>query len=168
MRIIHCTQKLLKELNASVIEPDKIPDDSQGLSNWYANLIRIDRKKCLLFTNEKTLYSFLIPNVKKANLKNIVNEFLINLNFNLQYEGFSLEVISKIMQEYEEIGFAKTASRKVLGCMNELAFQYEVLIMGKEGLGNVKILELNHSINRTIMGAIQHHYPIRALKKVLQ
>jgi hypothetical protein len=164
MRIIHCTQKLLKELDVPVIQPDNTSSDSQGLGNWYANLIRIDRKKCLLFTNEKTMYSFLIPHVKKANLKNIVNEFMINLNFNLQYEGISHELINKVMQEYEEIGFAKTASRKVLGSMNELAFQYEVLIMGKEGLGNVKVLELNHSINRTIMGAIKYNYPIKALK----
>ena len=168
MRIIHCTQKLLKELDVPIIDPDKTPSDSQGLGNWYANLIKIDRKKCLLFTNEKTLYSFLIPHIKKATLKNIVNEFMITLNFNLQYEGFSLEVISKVMEDYEKIGFAKTASRKVLGSMNELAFQYEVLIMGKEGLGNVKILELNHTINRTIMGAIKYKYPIEALKKVLE
>jgi len=59
-----------------------------------------------------------------------------------------------------EIGFAKTASRKVLGSMNELTFMYEVLDMEKEGLGNVKILELNHSINRTIMGAIKYGRPI--------
>jgi len=114
------------------------------------------------------LYSFLIPHVKKANLKNIVDEFMINLSFNLQHEGFSLDVIAKVMSEYKDIGFAKTASRKVLGSMNELAFQYEVLIMGKEGLGNVKTLELNHTINRTIMGAIQYKHPIEALKKVLQ
>jgi len=168
MKIIHCTQKLLKELDVPIIEPDKTHLDYQGLGNWYANLIRIDRKKCLLFTNEKTLYSFLIPHVKKANLKNIVDEFMINLSFNLQYEWFSLEVISKVMQEYKEIGFAKTASRKVLGSMNELAFQYEVMIMGKEGLGNVKILELNHSVNRVILGAIKYARPINALKNVLQ
>jgi hypothetical protein len=168
MRIIHCTRKLLKELDVPIIEPDKTTLDSQCLGNWYANLIRIDRKKCLLFTNEKTLYSFLIPHIKKANLKNIVDEFMINLSFNLQYEGFSLDVIAKVMQEYEEIGFAKTASKKVLGSMNELAFQYEILIMEKEGLGNVKILEQNHSINRTILGAIKYGRPIEALKKVTQ
>ena len=168
MRIIHCTQKLLKELDVPIIETDKTPSDSQGLGNWYANLIRIDRKKCLLFTNEKTLYSFLIPDIKKANLKNFVNEFLTNLNFNLQYEGFSLDVINKVIQEYEKIGLAKTANRKILGTMNKLSFQYEVLIMGKEGLGNVKSLELNQTINRTFTRSIQHKYPIEAIKKVLQ
>src|SRR5208283_275683 len=109
MRIMHCTQKLLKEIGtATLVETSA---DTRGLGNWYVNILRIERKKCLLFTNEKTLYSFLIPNVKKSNIKNIVDEFLINMSFNLQAEGFDINVINKLMQEYHEIGFGKTASK---------------------------------------------------------
>ena len=86
----------------------------------------------------------------------------------MQYEGFGLEVINKVMQEYQEIGFAKTASKKILGAMNQLAFEYEVLVQGKEGLDNVKILELNRDINRTIMKGIKYLYPIEALKNLLR
>jgi hypothetical protein len=168
MRIIHCTKKLLKELDVPLIEPDNIPSPTEGLGNWYANLLRIDRRKCLLFTNEKSLYTFLIPKVLKANLKNIEQEFLINLSYNLQYEGFGLEVINKIMQEYQEIGFAKTSNRQVLGSMNELTFQYEILIEEKEGLENIRILELNKHINRTIMGAIKYKHPIEAFRNLLK
>jgi hypothetical protein len=167
MRTIHCTRKLLKELDVSLVEPDKIPQPTEGLGNWYANLLRIDRRKCLLFTNEKTLYTFLIPKVLKANLKNIEQEFLINLSYNLQSEGFGLEVINRAMQEYQEIAFAKTSNRQVLGSMNELTFQYEILIEEREGLENVRILELNKHINRTIMGALKYKYPIEVLKKLL-
>ena len=168
MRIIHCTQKLLKELDVSLVEPDRIPQPTEGLGNWYANLLRIDRRKCLLFTNEKSLYTFLIPKVLKANLKNIEQEFLIHLSYNLQNEGFGLEVINRVMQEYQEIGFAKTSNRQVLGSMNELTFQYEVLIEQTEGLENIGILELNKLINRTIMGALKYKHPIEALKNLLK
>lgn len=72
------------------------------------------------------------------------------------------------MQEYQLIGFAKTASKKVLGSMNQLAFEYEVLIEQKEGLENVKILEMNRDINRTILNGIKFLHPIDALKKLLQ
>ena len=168
MRIIHCTQKLLKELDVSLVEPDRIPQPTEGLGNWYANLLRIDRRKCLLFTNEKSMYTFLIPKVLKANLKNIEQEFLIHLSYNLQNEGFGLEVINRVMQEYQEIGFAKTSNRQVLGSMNELTFQYEVLIEQTEGLENIGILELNKLINRTIMGALKYKHPIEALKNLLK
>jgi hypothetical protein len=167
MRIIHCTQKLLKELDVPLVEPDEIRQPTEGLGNWYANLIGIDRRRCLLFTNEKTLYTFLIPKVLKDNLKNIEDEFLTHLTYNLQNEGFGLEVIS-IQQEYKEIGFAKTSNKRVLGSLNEFAFEYEFMIMRKEGLENVNILEINRQINRTIKVAIRYQRPIEVLKKVLQ
>ena len=168
MRIIHCTQKLLKEIgNPSLID---IPTDTGGLGNWYTNLIRINRRKCLLFTNEKTLYGFLIPNVKKANLKNIVNEFLVNLSYNLQAAGFGLDIINKVMQEYKEIGFAKTASKKVLGSMTQIAFEYAIRVQMKEGLGNIRILETNRCMNKTLRTMLEgkkYFYPIETLREVL-
>jgi len=167
MRIIHCTRKLLKELEAPLVEPDKITQPTEGLGNWYANLLRIDKRKCLLFTNEKSLYTFLIPKILKANLKSIEQEFLINLSYNLQYEGIELDVINRVMQECHEIGFAKTSNRQVLGSMHQLAFEYEVLVEQKEGLKNIRILELNKHINRTILGALKYKYPIEALKDLL-
>ncbi len=167
MRILHCTKKLFKELGVPLVEADEIPQPTEGLGNWYANLIGIDRRRCLLFTNEKTLYTFLIPKVLKGNLKNIENEFLTHLTYNLQNEGFGMEVAS-IQQEYKEIGFAKTSNKRVLGSLNEFAFEYEFLIMRKEGLENVKILEVNRQINRTIKVAIKYQRPIEVLKKVLQ
>ena len=167
MRIIHCTKKLLKELDVPLVEPDKILQPTEGLGNWCANLLRIERRKCLIFTNEKSLYTFLIPKVLKANLKNIEQEFLINLSYNLQNEGFGLDLINRVMQEYQEVGFAKTSNRQVLGSMNELTFQYEVLIEQTEGLENIGILELNKHINRTIMGAVKYKHPIEALRQLI-
>jgi hypothetical protein len=153
--ILHCTQKLLKELgNPPLQNPD---EPSTGLGNWYANLLKIDRRKCVLFTNEKTLYSFLIPKVKKENLKNIIDDFLLNLNMNLQAEGFDIEVISRVMQEFTDIGFSKTVSKKVLGSMNELTFQYKYVIMSHYGgIENIRILGVNREINRIIMGGINY------------
>jgi hypothetical protein len=167
MTLIHCTRKLLKELDVPLVEPDKNTQPTEGIGNWYANLLRIDRKKCLLFTNEKTLYTFLIPKVKKENLKNIEDEFLINLSYNLQAEGFGLEVINGVMHEYQEIGFAKTSNRQVLGSMNEFAFEYDFFISREGGLENARIIEVNKHINRTIKGVLKYKYPIEALRNIL-
>lgn len=128
VRLIHCTQKLLKELGVPTTEPARAPAVSEGLGNWYANLLRIERRKCILFTNEKTIYTFLIPAVLKKDLMNIKGLFLSHLSYNLQYEGFGPEVIDRIRQEYQEIGFAKTVSRRVLGFMNDLAHNYDFFI----------------------------------------
>lgn len=86
---------------------------------------------------------------------------------NLQYEGIPVAIIDRIKDEYKEIGFAKTASKHVLGAMTQLAFEYEVLIEMKEGLGNIKILEMNKEINRTILKGIKYLHPIEALRDAL-
>lgn len=166
MTLLHCTQKLLNELrNPLLLDPDTLNPETLG--DWYANVLHIDRKKCILFTNEKTLYSFLIPKVKKVNLHNIEEEFLINLNLNLQAEGFGLESINKVMQEHTQLGFAKTSNKSVLGSMNEFAFEYDFLIRKEGGFDNVKILQINQQVNRTPMSAIKYQYPIETLKTLL-
>jgi hypothetical protein len=88
----------------------------------------------------------------------------------LQSERFSLDIINKAMQEYSEIGFAKTASRQVLGSMNQIAFEYEIRVQMKEGLGNIRILETNRDMNKTLRTMLEgkkYFYPIEALIEVL-
>jgi len=71
------------------------------------------------------------------------------------------------MAEYTEMGFAKTASKTVLGAMTQLMFEYEVFIQMKEGLENVKILEMNKDINRSLMRGDRHLHPIEMLQELL-
>jgi len=65
------------------------------------------------------------------------------------------------------MGFAKTSSKTVLGAMNQLMFEYEVLIEMKEGLENVKVLEMNKNINRSLMRGSRHLHPIEMLQELL-
>ncbi len=168
MRLIHCTQKLLKELKVAPIDLVTYTHDSGGLGDWYANLVRIDKRKCVLFTNERTLYSFLIPGVVKSNLMNIKNEFLTHLIFNLQNDGFDSDVIEQVRQEYTDVGFARTVNRAVLGSMIDFTFQYKYLIMVRvEGLANTNILEFNKLVNESPMSYLKYDSPIEALRTLI-
>ena len=59
MQLIRCTAKLLKELNQDPVANVKLIRDVVG--GWHANLLRIERRKCALVTNDKTLYTIFIP-----------------------------------------------------------------------------------------------------------
>jgi len=109
MAVIHCTQKLLKELGNPPLA-DTSRESPDVLASWYANLLRINRRKCVLFTNEKTLYSFLVPNLVKAHFMDLRTVFLTHLSLNLQYEGFGNDVIESVRREHKEILFAKTGA----------------------------------------------------------
>lgn len=160
MQTIHCTQKLLKELGKpGATIPQSEP--RQGLLGpWHANLIRIERRKCVLFTNDLTLYSFLVSEVKKAYLSNFRELFLIHLKVNLIKEGFGSSDTNKVLAEYNEIAIAPTKNRSVLGSMNDFVNQYEFLVARSGGLDRADMLAVNMQINRIPMGALKYHFPI--------
>ena len=41
------------------------------LGPWHANLIHIDRRKCVLFVNDKTLFNFMVPDLSKAQIRDL-------------------------------------------------------------------------------------------------
>jgi hypothetical protein len=160
VQIIHCTMKLLKELDespSSSITPGPL---SGFLGPWHANLIRIERRKCLLLTNDRTLYSILIPGVKKKDLCNFPELFALHLKRHLEKEGFGPEDIAKALREYDEIAIAPTANRSMLGSMNDLAYQADFLVSRAGGLEKGDILTVNMMLNRIPMGAIKYRYAI--------
>ena len=164
MQIIHCTRKLINELEAS---PGRsiTPEHSSGfLGPWHSNLIRIERRKCLLLTNDRTLYSFLVPGVKKKDLSNFQELFVLHLKMNLGKEGFGPEDINKALEEYSEIEIEKTASRSVLGSTNDLAYQVDFLVSRAGGLEKADMLIVNMMLNRIPMGAIKYPYAIEIEK----
>ena len=64
-----CTEKLRKELGITLhdgMAPDVLP-----LGDWYCTLFFVDRRKCLLFTSSTTLFSVLVPGVRRADLANL-------------------------------------------------------------------------------------------------
>jgi len=157
MQIIHCTKKLLNELGAL---GSKMPAGHPAgvLGPWHANLIRIERRKSILFTNDRTLYSFLVPGWKKKD--DFHDLFLTNLNAHLAVEGLRQGEILKALTEYVEIAVAPTTNRSVLGSMNDLLNQVEFLVSRAGGLEKADMLKVNMMLNRVPMGALKYCYAI--------
>lgn len=169
MPLIRCTAKLFKEIgvkDADLIN-DAPAESHHHLGAWYANLLRIDRRKCVLFTNEATLYSFMVYGVRKADLDDFGHFFMAYLGLNLEYEGFGDEIIEKVLKEDNQIGFGRTQSRSVLGSMNDLANQYWFYLKGHVDVSDFEMVQINQKINRTPMGPLGYAYGIEKLKAVL-
>jgi len=50
------------------------------LGPWHANLIHIDRRKCVLFINDKTLFNFIVPDVARAQIRELDKLFMSYLS----------------------------------------------------------------------------------------
>jgi len=164
MGIIRCTAKMLKELG---VKPTDELGQSVSIGNWHANLLLIDRRKCVLFTNDQTLYSLFVPALKKPQFEIFPEVFRLNLYKGLMSEGFSERQIECLFNEHRQIKIAKSNNRSVLGSMNDLAANIKCSVDMRGGLDKADLNDLNHELNRIPMGAIQYKSSIVELKRRL-
>jgi hypothetical protein len=164
MAIIRCTQKLLSELK---IKPSDSDQSSNGFESWHANLLRIDRRRCVLLAHDRTLYTFLIPGMTKPHFQNFDDVFRQNLFKSLMEENLPQKHIEIFIDNIREIEISKTNNLSVLGSMNDLTFQLKYRIADEGGLLNADITKLNHDLNRTSMSAIEEIFSSYELRKVL-
>lgn len=159
--LIHCTQKLLAEIPASLVDPAASGD------SWHANLLRIDRRKCVLFTHDTTLYSVFVPGLKKLDFTRLDQIFGQRLFKALLWESFPQDQIERMLDACRTIRFTRSNNRSVLGSMNDIRFQIEVHVAHAGGLANVELVDLHHVLNRSPFSAIAYRYPVEGLREFL-
>jgi len=119
--MLRCTAKVLALLGVS--EP-AIGEACE--QDWYAHLIRIDRRKCLLVTHVGTLFSVFMPNVTAAGLRPIGPPVVSAIQAALQAEHLPIDTLGEL--DPWQVAVAKTADRRILGTINDLAFTTEHVI----------------------------------------
>ena len=168
MQLIRCTKKLQKEMGLKLSDLCAEEPRFSYLGPWHANLIHIDRRKCVLFVNDKTLFNFIVPDVSRENIRALEKLFTSYLSCIIADEGFEEADREKMLSEYDEIGFANTNSKSVLGSMNDLAFHYKYSILESGGVHSPEVPEIIRRLNRMPMSAIKEVFPIDALKARIQ
>lgn len=164
MATLRCTKKLLSELRRKPSDGTQYADE---LGSWHANLLRIDRRKCVLFTHDKTLYTFFVAGLTKPQFQNFDEVFRQNLFRSLVSENLPQKQIEIFLDDIRKIEITKTNNRSVLGSMNDLAFQLKYQIVDEGGLLDTDISKLNHDLNRIPMSAIKEIYSIYELQNLL-
>lgn len=170
--IIHCTAKVLKELKFAKSQISGKPGSCSVLDEWYVNLFYLNRRKCLMFANAGTLFSFVVTGVSRKDIQNLPELFRKELSKALFYEEFTAGQIQEIMKRSDEIIIAKTCSRSVLASMNQMISEYEYTVYRHQYSEDQELIAVNRKLNRMLRGAIgesKHDYgvPIECFKKNL-
>jgi hypothetical protein len=143
------------------------PGEVEGvLKEWYVNLLRIERRKCLLFAEATTLYLFLVPGVVKNDVENLPALFAEQLRVNLRRDGIPEAVVARVAG-VEPFHLAKTRDRRVLGSMNDLTHHYRYHIESVGGLAHADMQELNRRMNRIPMSLLGMAYSVDAVREQL-
>ena len=168
MQLIRCTKKLQKEMALKQSDLCEEEPHFSYLGPWHANLIHIDRRKCGLFVNDKTLFNFIVPDLSKAQIRDLDKLFKSYLSCVLADAGIPDADRNRILSEYDEVGYANTNSKSVLGSMNDLAFHYKYSIQEAGGVHSQAVPGIIRRLNRMPMGALKYVFPIEGLRALYQ
>jgi hypothetical protein len=168
MPIIHCTEKLRKEMGLK--DSDLVPVNlvAESLGSWHANLLLIKRKKCVLFVNDRTRMNFIVPDVSRDCIKDLGTMFLGMLHTVLAEEGFTEAQCKIISCNGEAILFSKTASKSVLGSANDFASLYEYKIQEAGSLHSPEVPDMIRKLNRVPVSSIQYQFPVDVMRAALE
>jgi len=168
MHLLRCTKKLLTEMKLNDTDLYQEESSSSGLGDWYVNLFKYSRFKCLVFTNEMTLFSFVSFRVGKSEIRELPGEFRYHLNIALKQEGIPDKIIFSILEDYLDVKYGKTTNRSVLGSMNDMISIYKFRVDKLDTLNPDTLQSLNVKLNRNPLKVLDYKYPIEKLKKLLE
>jgi len=159
--LIHCTRKLLTQI------PERFIDLSASGAGWHANLLRIERRKCVLFTHDETLYSVFVPGLRKPEFEQLDEVFGRGLFKALMWDDFSQTQIERMLEACRVVRFTRSSNRSVLGSMNDMRFQIGAYLEHDGGLTSVDLAQLHHELNHTPFRAIGYGYAVERLQEYL-
>ena len=169
MLYLHCTAKLAKAARAK-LEHAPETDGLHWLDCWYANLVPLSRSTDLvLFTNARSLYSIVIPQpAGNITFFAMVLEFSQKLKAMLASLGTDEGTVSAAVERHSQFVTCKTASRSVLGSMNEMAFCLQQYAWRKaEETREIGIEDLEGMLNTMPLSPLGYRFPVDAFLELL-
>src|SRR5712691_5147438 len=91
-----------------------------------------DRRKCLLVTHARTLFSVFAADVHAADIRPIGRFIVPLIERELEVEGLPTDIFGSLSSD--GLIVTKTADRSVLGCMNDISFVCESFVSVYGGL----------------------------------
>ncbi len=161
MFTVHATKKLLDRVKQPVSPP--VTDAAPRLGNWYATAILWKPQQIALLVNERTLLPVFMPLAPASALMRRFPDHLARI---LETLGVPDDVIADEVALMVKGSYAKTASRSLLGSMNDfvrLAGYYRA-----DGRAE-NLLTLSSDMAQTPCGPLfeTFTYPDRAVRTLL-
>ena len=162
--ILRSTRKLLNLLGKRAV---MLVDAPASDDDWYANLLWLDRRKCLLIVHAGTLFPIFVSDVRISDLRPIGRRIVDLLTVALLEEELPIDALGPLAPD--DVRVAKTASRHVLGVMNEMAFECAWHVDQAGGLWNISAHELNRHLRRSLHTKDgQYRVPLELVRERLQ
>lgn len=164
--MIQCTGRLLREMGAKPARAAPTQESSGRLGPWHANLIHIDGRKTVLFVNDRTRFNFIVPDVHRAQVRDLGVVFTEGFSRALSDVRVAERTRAMILEECRDTAFAPTGDRRVLGTMNEIAYHYKDSVLEGGGIRYAAIPAIIRNLNRMPFAAVGYRFPVELLRNL--
>jgi hypothetical protein len=128
MFTLRCTRKLLRRIDETPSSEAVAP--TTVLGDWYANLLYLRPQQLVLAMNERTLLCALVPAAPAAT---VAERLRFGVGGLLRDIGVPEANVEAELAAMEHVAIGATASRAVLGCMNDAVYQLGAYPRGARG-----------------------------------
>ncbi len=150
MPFLRCTSKLLADIDALPSKESPV----SPLGDWYGHLFTVDRRKCVMFINEPTLFVCPIFDVVKADYRDLAPLFRKVLAWTLLETTFPENDVAWILGLHEDLAVGPTVNRSTVASLNNRIANAKTIFHWQGGFGCCEISSLVVSLNQTPMKPI--------------
>jgi len=157
MMVLRCTQRLAKRCKLQLAEDP--PASTNTLGDWYANALNVGHQRLVLCLSERTLLPVILPARKEefpGRFFHYLEAVLIALE--IPPDALATEVVAS-----QEIEFARTANRELLGSLNDFVYHARVYISRGESP-----VEANLHLTEMPSKPIAFESPDRVTRRLLE
>jgi len=141
------------------------PEPPTGaLGDWYANLVPTFAGDLIIIVNELSLVTVAIPVWESENLIPLFYARVENLFWMI---GVPQNVIEREINHLNPVQFAKTASRSILGSMNDIAWHYQIMAEEAEFKTHLSLSDAEFQLSQVPYGALNYRFASDVAKDLL-
>ena len=168
MPILRLTTKLLADIDASLSSDSATTPSPSPLGDWYGHIFTMDRRKCILFINEPTLFVSLACWVVKSHYCHIVPFFCEMLTLSLRNHVCGQDEIDFILGQYKDMTVGKALNHSMISSLNNRIANAKSMIVWHGGYGNCDWGAINILLNRTPMKPIGYSNGTEQMRALLE
>lgn len=145
--LLRCTARLLKLIGD---RGGPLVEVAPGKDDWYANVLIIERRKCLLLVHADTLFAVFDPDVRVAQFDDLGLYAATLVVDALTAEGLPGSALGPT--DPANVRVARTTSRSLLGYLNQMALEIEHAVASSGGLQRISEAQVNRDLRRRLHG----------------
>jgi hypothetical protein len=149
---LRCTARAVGLFAGARADVARLPESED---DWYANVLWIERRKCLLLMHAATLFPVFVADVRAAAWRPPGPAVVAAIETALAREHLAAGAFGEL--DPAAVVIAATASRRVLGYMNEIAHACRCGVELAGGLEHVDVDELNRGLSRLLHNRGGYH-----------